>query len=196
MGLFRPFLPIPANSPRGLLHQPLAPGPCNPEIGCFGGGPRKRAKKGTFRDFAHFRGNGRIWGLVPGYPGRPVGRPRDGDRAPPRGVDVKPPSAAGLSRSTRAPGALPGLWDPSRGPGDSRSPFLGLPGPWGPRPGTPRGLVLHQPLAAGPCPRPGARETRRGPVPGPCVLGRPPPPRTGAEGRVGVTRASRPQAGH
>jgi len=72
-----PVLRIPASAARGVLHQPLAAGPCT-----------------RFRDLP---GEGWISGLPggpgPGPPEGPLGPPgtpgpRDGDRAPPRGVDV------------------------------------------------------------------------------------------------------------
>jgi len=100
-------------------------------------------------------------GEAPREPGR---GPRDGDRAPPRGVDVKQPLSAG------SPGR-PGPWEGPGGPsGGPRTPKRG------PRPArapgrtrdpdpTPRARgVLHQPLAPGPCPRPG-----RGSQPSPRV---------------------------
>jgi len=83
-----------------------------------------------------------------------------GDRAPARGVDVKPPSAAGLGTGPQGPGLA---WQPPglpAGPGEClghRVPVPGFPGPCpgglgGPprSPGRPAaappGVVLHQPL--------------------------------------------------
>jgi len=108
-----------------------------------------------------------------------------GDRAPARGVDVKPlprrgPGSPGTPfpgpgdqgprpRSGRPPGSRipdPGdRWEPSR-PGAGETP-PGAPGAPAPRP---QGLLLHQPLAAGPCGpsgTPGAGEVAPGPCPGP-----------------------------
>jgi len=114
-------------------------------------------------------------------------------RAPPRGVDVKqplrgPPPGAGEpvrgssgSRRVRRPGPgtsgdrsprLHGWETPSRVPArlgraqDAKSRIPGICR----RPTSPPRGVLHQPLAAGPCPRPGVpgvpggRFSRRGPV--------------------------------
>jgi len=125
---------------------------------------------------------------------RRVSRAREGRRAPARGVDVKPPSAAGSETGPRGPRGPRTLWIPIpgfRSPGGLSRPPEGAGDP----PRTPSGgVVLHQPLAAGPCPGPGG-------VPG--VPGVPetwsegsPPPRVGAEGPHGVCGASRPQAGH
>jgi len=82
-------------------------------------------------------------GGVPAVPG--------GYRAPPRGVDVKPPSAAGREVVPGPPRPLAGSRAP---PGVRDRAFQPLRGPC---PGVPpsAGVVLHQPLAAGPCPRPG-----------------------------------------
>jgi len=147
-----PFLRIPASSARALLHQPLAAGPCTRFLGSKWGLAEKSPKTPILGDF----------GQKPGFPGfSGVWDPEGplvtwpGDRAPARGVDVKPPSAGWSDPGTRAPGALPGLWDPFAGSGGLRSPVPGLPGPWGALPRPAQGLVLHQPLAAGPCPRPG-----------------------------------------
>jgi len=123
-----------------------------------------------------------VWSGCPdrGIPVSRTPRPRDGDRAPPRGVDVKHPSAGcpgsrtWLLRTPRGPpGPRPvprppyGRGHPGPGPRDPGS-RRGL-GPWSPRspdpgdrspeprlapppPGEgPGGVVLHQPLAAGPC---------------------------------------------
>jgi len=82
-----------------------------------------------------------------------------GDGASPRGVDVKATPA----------GPQKGPWDPKNGQNSPKWAFLrflakngvfglsgGFLGPWGlPGPG-PQGLLLHQPLTRGPCPRPGA----------------------------------------
>jgi len=189
-------LPDPANPARALLHQPLAPGPCTREFGGFGGGPRKRPKKGDFREFPHFRGKWPFPG--PGGSWRPglPGRPQTGDRAPARGVDVKPPSPGWLGSGCRAAGAPWPVWDPETGSGDLPE---APPGPSRgrcPVPDPGAGVVLHQPLAAGPCPRPG--DPLRGPEAGrpSRAPGGSPPPRTGAEGPVGVTGAGRPQGAH
>jgi len=104
----------------------------------------------------------------PGTPG--PGQP--GDRAPARGVDVKPSSREGPVPDT---GVRRTRWT-SPGPGGACSrPLARIPGSGDlvrkPLPGSretsgaweapgtatpgPAGVVLHQPLAAGPCPRPG-----------------------------------------
>jgi len=119
-----------------VLHQPLAAGPCT--------------------RFRALRGRGGFW-----PPGRPQTRrraparlpgPRDGDRAPARGVDVKPPPrwrpgprdgaprlVRPLGRGQGAAGSHPGSGDPGtrplRAPGGSREAPEGSPA----RPGRPRG---------------------------------------------------------
>jgi len=155
----------------GVLHQPLAPGPCT-----------------RFRRGFEERGSEPAWAGV-GFrpPERPPGSPapgpqfpaREGRRAPPRGVDVKAtPGRArggpsGTPESEKGPGDLPrplgqgsGIPDPeppgprSRGTpsGQVRRGWAALPGPWEPPAGRARARVLHQPLAAGPCPGQGSRE--------------------------------------
>jgi len=138
-----------------------------------GGGPR-----GLFwRDFPAGRENG-----LPGTPGSGTGR-----RAPARGVDVKPPPRARSGTGQGPPGPC-GSWGP-RLPGLPGSPGGGLPGEGTPVPvpGTwsrsrirddpAPGVVLHQPLAAGPCPRPAASASRRGLVAHATRSSRPPRPR-------------------
>jgi len=149
-----PHFRIPAFSARGVLHQPLAAGPC-PH---FWGGP--------------WRGGFWTSEEVPGEAPGPLGPGgvRTGDRAPARGVDVKPLPA----RRSRDPG----LRDlDSQAPwgareGVPRDPVSGIPGsgarPSGPReglrtpkgapaPGQParRGLFYINPSRRGPVPRPG-----------------------------------------
>jgi len=86
-----PFLGIPAFPAGVVLHQPLAAGPC----------PRFRdlLKKGGF-----LTSRGTRAGLSGGLSGtlRTPG-PRDGDRAPARGVDVKPHTRDRLSPGTGVP---------------------------------------------------------------------------------------------
>jgi len=161
-GPFWAFLLDPASPARCVLHQPLAAGPCNPKIGVFRVPARGRPGSpilGLFSPKSPFSGDS---GLGPreGAPGA-----RGGDRAPARGVDVKPPSAGrspgrpGLARALEGPDSrIPGR-EPCR---DPSGPFRGA---LEPLPGTPRGLVLHQPLAAGPCPRPGDPVVAPGPGP-------------------------------
>jgi len=174
--------PDPAPGAGVVLHQPLAAGPCTrfwrglekglktPVLAGKGSGPRK----------------GPFWvSRGPRSPDLPAGR-----RAPARGVDVKPPSAETPSRVGTCPGPVP--WAPRPG-GDPQTPSgrfpdpgPGVPGP-GEGPGglsqapgrpaaAPPGVVLHQPLAAGPCPRPG---------PTPAPARRPP---TGRRVRGGLAR--------
>jgi len=95
----------------------------------------------------------------------PAPGPRDGDRAPPRGVDVKPRSAGlpdpgqgPLEAARRALRTVSGTWSP--GPGIWEPPGSREAGMSGPDLGA-RG-VLHQPLAPGPCPRPGQAGTPSG----------------------------------
>jgi len=81
----------------------------------------------------------------------PGGGPPAGDRAPARGVDVKPSPGTGSRRVPR------GLGGPERGSGGPRTPdrgprgLGGLPEPGCPETTVPRWGVLHQPLAPGPC---------------------------------------------
>jgi len=102
------------------------------------------------------RGGGSPLSWEPGLPagcrGPPAGS-RDGDRAPPRGVDVKQPLRGGPGRASGAPGRGLGLPAGSRGPGSGKWPF---PGPWTARaprrPPRRRGFYINP--------------SRRGPVPG------------------------------
>jgi len=167
---FRPFWPFlakmasfcsPATSPaRGLLHQPLAAGSCtrqNREKWPDPGYPREKVIFGDFCPKSPFSG---FWGL-----GTPEWFPasRPGDRAPARGVDVKPPPAQGAGTG------VPGLQGPGRAqisdPGlrEARRALLGPSGGLGTRSGpraggcftsTPRGGALSP--AGGPLP--GSRE--------------------------------------
>jgi len=134
------------------------------------------------------------------------GTPLAGDRAPPRGVDVKQPPP-GRPRGAQGPGeASPSLPEASGDLGSQipRSGVSQSPS-WYPRPGrrglpgspgsgfrTRRGLLLHQPLAAGPCasprglrdpgsPRTSPRPPRR--PPGHFPPRRDPDPRFPAPGR-------------
>jgi len=109
-----------------------------------------------------------------GTPGIPGARPNPaGNRgAPARGVDVKPPTRRCPGPGPGAPGRpLPpggaGSQDPpDPGDGVPETPGSRRPGPWSPGPWEgslplvegPAGVVLHQPLAAGP------RGSRRSPV--------------------------------
>jgi len=131
-----------------VLHQPLAAGPCTRNS--------RGSEKGVWTSR---RGSG---SLVPGTGAR--GTPPAGNRAPPRGVDVKPLLAAEAGRGPgtpeRSPGpsrGLEGLWDPGpQDPGirapESRTLREGPRGlgraPW-PGAARPAGVVLHQPLAGG-----------------------------------------------
>jgi len=105
----------------------------------------------------------------PGSPG-----PRDGDRAPPRGVDVKPspgPPAQGLPGAWEAQTGFPDLSGRAprdRGPGGLRNPEPGSPPPGGR--GTP--ILGFQDSRSRDRTRPAPRggfyinPSRRGPVPG------------------------------
>jgi len=156
----RPFSRISGPRSRGVLHQPLAPGPRGAENAVFPGFPGEGPKR-------HFLGgfweNPRFSGFSSPGPRRVLFR-LPGDRgAPARGVDVKPPSRG-------PPGPAPGLpgtpWLP-RDPPRVRRPLREAPeailgplrGPGTP-PGAPGRGVLHQPLAPGP------RGSRRA-LPGP-----------------------------
>jgi len=152
--------------------------------GCFYINPSRRVPVAPFSRFlggtppgrdSETPGNpGGVWSprdlLGPG--GLPPG-PRDGDRAPARGVDVKPPPRRRPGPGTRVPGWLGGLPCPQGSPGKGLSALRALAGPGDlriPDPDPAPGVVLHQPLAAGPCPRPeppGSRRRSETGVPGP-----------------------------
>jgi len=149
--------------------NPGFPGSGNPGEGGFTSTPRAGAPR--FR--RGLAGTPPGEGLVPGLPGSPEkasrgpqvpGTPGGYRGAPPRGVDVKPPLATAFGTPETGSQASPGAGeplglsrrpfrdpgdrgpDPSRGPGASWRPRRALPGPREPPPG----VVLHQPLAAGP----------------------------------------------
>jgi len=140
----------------GVLHQPLAPGPCTQ-----GGGLSGPSSWG---------------GVGQGPPGRPTGpagprrdfRARAGDRAPPRGVDVKATPAG-----SRFPGPGAPRGSPALAGGSSRIPDPGSRIP-DPRLRSPEGSLV--PRTLGRCPSPlGDRASRglfyinpsrRGPAPG------------------------------
>jgi len=120
LGLLGPFLTIPDIPGRGVLHQPLAPGPCPGFLGVFWSGARGgpgRPKMGLNGENPRFRG---FWGTGPrrGSQTGPAG-----DRAPARGVDVKPPTPGPLSGSTPGSRALGGAISPDPVPGACRGPF-------------------------------------------------------------------------
>jgi len=139
----------------GFYINPSRRGPV-PGIWRFSGVSPGRPQKGLFWRFFPKFGEMGVFQSPEGVwdPGLP-GRPQPGDRAPARGVDVKPPSRGAPGRGARAPGSPGQAWTPDRGPETSRRPLRAPPGGWYPVPGLPRAGVLHQPLAAGPCPRPG-----------------------------------------
>jgi len=135
-----------------------------PKVGVPGGGFTSTPRAGALcpagtrkRGFSRLPGRGgfsaswEAWDLGTPGPGRP---PRDGDRAPPRGVDVKPPPRPGPGPVPEVSGA-PGsgsLPRPRAGgiPG-SRNPGIGDLGPSGVRrsrdrlPGSPRGPPAPHP---------------------------------------------------
>jgi len=145
---------------RGVLHQPLAPGPRGP-----GRAPRAPEGPGGYR-----AGPARLFGspgpLVPrALPGpRDPGTPARYRGAPARGVDVKPPSRTGPGPGPGVPRGALGPWEASQEVSRTGWPDPGISGSRGPRPGPGRalrvpspppgegvrGVVLHQPLAAGP----------------------------------------------
>jgi len=137
-------------SRRGVLHQPLAPGPRGAFFGVWKSWPRG----GPGRPFLGLLGlkspKSGIWASgallgPPDLPGPPGYR-----GAPARGVDVKPPSRGPPGPAPGLPGALWASRTPPGVQGTSRRPLRAPPGGLGP---LPRGLgagVLHQPLAPGP----------------------------------------------
>jgi len=155
MGLFGPFCSF-RPPPRGVFYiNPSRRGPVpapEPKKGDFPGYPRKGLKTAIladFRDFPPFRRN-----RLPG-PQRTLPAPRAGDRAPARGVDVKPPSPGSPDPGSRVPRGPPGLWDPSGVRNGSGGPPRALPGPRAPRRPAPRGLFYINPSRRGPVPVPG-----------------------------------------
>jgi len=130
--------PGPAGPARGVLHQPLAPGP----RGTPGGPGGRKGPSGAQE--AQIPEKGEIWAKMPkipyfgGSPGKPGKRPFLGlpgaTGGPPRGVDVKPPSRGGLGgpeialfgqkRRKRAK-------KPKNGQKGRFCGFLGILAPWG-----------------------------------------------------------------
>jgi len=120
------------------------PGPGHPAGAAFTSTPRGGALSRVFAGVCSRPGRGsekRLLGALwaPGPAPGPGGtfRPRDGDRAPPRGVDVKPPSRrrpSGSPRPRRSGNPPPGAGEPSR----AREP--GIPGSRDLGPRTPPGL--------------------------------------------------------
>jgi len=178
----------------GFYINPSRRGPVpasGPGNGVFPGYPRGGLKS-RFSGFWGFPGNP---GFLVRDPGG-VSQPRPGDRAPARGVDVKPPTperSPGRPWLSRAlgraisripvPGSLPGALGPSQGP---LRPVPDLHG----------GVVLHQPLAAGPCPRPGTPPGDPGSQPGALAPRRGGNPRPGEGVPLGVSGSRRQKAAH
>jgi len=148
MGYFGVSCPVSDPAARGVLHQPLAAGPCTRVFRVF----RGLAGEGPLGPFfGEIAQNEQFWGS-----GTPEGYPasRPGDRAPARGVDVKHPSRArsrpgpGPPGSPRWSGTPPGVRNWSGGPsGASRGPGDPLPGPRG-------GWFYINPSRRGPAPAP------------------------------------------
>jgi len=115
---------------RGVLHQPLAPGPRGSRGGVWTPARAGRLPGASRRPFS-------------GPPGTPGTGTAPGNRgAPARGVDVKPPSADGSGRGPRPSGTRDGVSGLScPGGGGSRIPDPVDPGPRGPGslPGRPGG---------------------------------------------------------
>jgi len=130
--------------------------------------PRGGALYPIFRGFWRGAPAGLFWEspgtgvvLVPGgglSEPRAPRAPRAGDRAPARGVDVKPPPRRRPGTGPRSREARRALPRPLGNPrGDPGRVVRTLRGPGDLRiqdPDPAPGVVLHQPLAAGPCPRP------------------------------------------
>jgi len=181
LGLFGPFLRFRDSRQGGFYINPSRRGPV-PAFSGFSGPRPEKVRVGPF--WAFFPRNPRKGGF-PGFRPLRAQTARSGDRAPARGVDVKPPSPGRPVRGTPASRAREGhIPDP----GDREpcwEPWRPLPGPWKPLPAAPRGLLLHQPLAAGPCGPSGTQEV----APGPCprhwrlVAPTPAPYRGGGTGR-------------
>jgi len=162
-------VPIRESSTRGVLHQPLAPGPC-PGISREGQNGGSETPQGGLADFPEI-----------GFPGSP---PRSGDRAPARGVDVKP-RPPGWSSRLRSPGAGPGT------PRGSPEPPLGQgPGSWDPGSRTPD----PDPVPDGVSRTPGGPEGLPGPSRGGCFTSTPRAGalRLGAAGYPGTGWGGRP----
>jgi len=180
--------------PQGWFYiNPSRRGPVPAKKGFSGVSPGKGLKRHFSGIFPIFPENGLFWDPEGVWkPGFRRALPA-GDRAPARGVDVKPPSRRGPDPGTGVPRGRGLARDLGEGPrrpsGGPRGPPRGLGGP----PGLPEGLVLHQPLAAGPCPRQGALPGTR--VPRPLLKGRglstPAPYRGGGEPRRAGSRGGR-----
>jgi len=146
--------------------------PYAPFRGLFGVWPGG-ARGGPFwAFFEEIPQNGGFWGLEPRR-GLPATRP--GDRAPARGVDVKPP----LAQRGRIPdpGVSPGPPGPQDPPGSGTGPEALL-GP-SQAPGRPGDLLRGGCFTS--TPRAGALSPSREPLPG---SGEPPPLRRGGQGGV------------
>jgi len=115
------------------------------------GEARGAPKWGFFREIPGNRG------LGSGTPGGVSGVPRDGDRAPPRGVDVKPPSAARSRRDTRALGAHSGHPAPPGPPDPVPDPLGPSQGPGEPSRASRSAGFYINPSRRGPAPGPGSR---------------------------------------
>jgi len=169
MGFLALFCQFPPSRQGGFYINPSRRGPVTPFSGFCGVWPGE-ALKGPFSlIFPIFGENGPFpvprlgWGS-----GSPPGS-RGGDRAPARGVDVKPPSRGGPERGSRAPGAQIWARTPKRGPETSRRPLRAPLGGCAPSRTPRRGLFYINPSRRGPVPGPGARRSRRDLVPGPGV---------------------------
>jgi len=149
----------------GFYINPSRRGPV-PGIWRFSGVSPGRPQKGLFWRFFPKFGEMGVFQSPEGVwdPGLP-GRPQPGDRAPARGVDVKPPSRGAPGRGARAPGSPGQAWTPDRGPETSRRPLRAPPGLREPP------LLRRRGRGWSPTPRIGVRgPDRRGSGPG-CAQG-------------------------
>jgi len=150
MGFFAHFCRF-RTSPRGGFYiNPSRRGPVTPFLPVLGPGPGNPHFGGfcwIFPNFGGIRGFGPQRAL--GDPGSPRPAPA-GDRAPPRGVDVKPPSREGVAGGHARAGQPQGPFRTPEGVPEAS------PGPQGP--GSPPGPCRGRGFYINP--------SRRGPVPG------------------------------
>jgi len=144
--------------PRGGFYiNPSRRGPVTPFFRVLAGEAGKSPKMGILGDFAHFRGK---WGFRgPGGTWRPglPGRPQTGDRAPARGVDVKPPSRGSPGPGPGDRGPLTRVQTPSRGPGGLPGPLRAPSGAGNPSRGSGSEWFYINPSRRGPAPARAAR---------------------------------------
>jgi len=160
--------PVPDRPARGVLHQPLAPGPRGSPGRSQGPPGPGRAKTPKIGDFGQKAPKSPFLGGLPAEPRkRPFLGLRGATGGPPRGVDVKPPR--GRVRKVPKPGKSPDFGEKGpKSPFWPKNPIFGVLGrfraPWGlPRPPPLRGFTS---TPRGGAPRfPGVPRRALGPAP-------------------------------